>query len=75
MTQSTGPKGYVFKVSPGVFGIIRYRPQTTVELYETDTVALYSVAVELQKVLHTIVDVADRDQAAWGRILLAHKNT
>ena len=66
-------KGYVFKVAPGVYGILRYRPETTVELYETETVGLFSVAVEIQQVFHGTCDVADRDQAAWGRAILAHK--
>jgi hypothetical protein len=64
------PKGYVFKVSAGVYGIIRYRPETTVELYQTETVGLYAVAAEIQQVFHGICDVADRDQASWGRVIL-----
>ena len=67
-------KGYVFRVAPGVVGILRYRPETTVELFETETLGMFAVAVELQKILHTTVDVADRDQIAWGKLFLARNN-
>jgi hypothetical protein len=60
-------KGYVFPLVSGFYGIMRYRPDTYVEVYQTETQGVFSVCDELRK-KGGEYDVADAGQIAWGKL-------
>jgi hypothetical protein len=66
------PIAYVFPidVKAGFFGILRYRPETTVEVIQTEVRSALSLCLEMQRTQGSTFEVADRDQMAWGKTLL-----
>jgi hypothetical protein len=62
------PTGYVFRIVPGFFGILKYRPTTFVEVYQTETESILSVCKELKSKFGTEFKDADSGQIAWGKI-------
>ena len=61
-------KGYVFRIVPGFFGILRYRPDTHVEVYQTETESVFSVCDELKAKHGGEYSDADSGQIAWGKL-------
>jgi len=62
-------KGNVFRIVPGFFGIVRYYPETHVEIYQTETENIFSVCDELKAKHGGEYVVADTDTAAWGKLV------
>jgi len=60
-------KGYVFPICAGFFGILRYRPDTNVEVYQTETEGIFSVCDELRE-KGGEYEMADTGQIAWGKL-------
>lgn len=66
--MATAPKGYVFRLAPGFFGVLRYRPTTHVEMYQSETTSVFSVCDELRAKYGTEFADADSGQIAWGKL-------
>ena len=73
--MATASKGYVFRLVSGFLGILRYHPETHVEVYQTETLNMFSVCDELTAKHGGEYAVADRDQMAWGAVVYKAQGT
>jgi hypothetical protein len=61
-------KGYVFKLAPGIFGILTYRPTTETLCRIIDTENVYVACAMLAQEFSGTFVPADSDQVAWAKV-------
>jgi hypothetical protein len=59
--------GHVFELDKGTFGVLYFRPMTTVAVFLSDALTTFDVVRELKRARAGVFLPADVDTAATGR--------